>query len=98
MVLSTQENKNIFVENPQNKIIPEGTKERICRSLLERVSLEGICRIFDISMPWLLRFMKKTFQSLPENLQTGIIAENDEFEVLVLEVDELWSFLWGIKK
>jgi len=86
-----------FVENPQNKIIPEGTKERIRRSLLERVSLEGICRIFDISMPWLLRFMEKTFQSLPENLQAGIIAENDEFEVLVLEVDELWSFV-GNKK
>ena len=86
-----------FVENPQNKIIPEGTKERIRRSLLERVSLEGICRIFDVSMPWLLRFMEKTFQSLPENLQAGIIAENDEFEVLVLEVDELWSFV-GNKK
>ena len=86
-----------FVENPQNKIIPEGTKERIRRSLLERVSLEGICRIFDISMPWLLRFMEKTFQSLPENLQADIIAENDEFEVLVLEVDELWSFV-GNKK
>jgi len=57
-----------FAENPQNKIIPEGTRERIRRSLLERVSLEGICRIFDISMPWLLGFMEKTFQSLPENL------------------------------
>ncbi len=76
-----------FVENPQNKIIPEGTKERIRRSLLERVSLEGICRIFDISMPWLLGFMEKTFQSLPENLHAGIIAENDE----------LWSFV-GNKK
>ena len=86
-----------FVENPQNKIIPEDTKERIRRSLLERVSLEGICRIFGISMPWLLGFMEKTFQSLPENLQPSIIAENDEFEVLVLEVDELWSFV-GNKK
>ena len=86
-----------FVEEPQNKILPEDTKERIRRSLLERVSLEGICRIFDISMPWLLGFMEKTFQSLPENLQASIIAENDEFEVLVLEVDELWSFV-GNKK
>jgi transposase-like protein len=43
-----------FVEDPQNKIIPDDTKERIRRSLLERVSLEGICRIFDVSMPWLL--------------------------------------------
>lgn len=86
-----------FVENPQNKIIPEDTKERIRRSLLERVSLEGICRIFDISMPWLLEFMEKTFHSLPNDLNATVIVENDEFEVLVLELDELWSFV-GNKK
>lgn len=82
-----------FVENPQNKIIPKDTKERIRRSLLERVSLEGICRIFDISMPWLLDFMTETIESLPEDLNATVIAENDEFEVLVLEMDELWSFV-----
>jgi hypothetical protein len=41
-----------------------------------------------MSVPWLLRFMEKTFQSLPESLHASIIAENDEFEVLVLEIDE----------
>lgn len=82
-----------FVENPQNKIIPDDTKERIRRALLERVSLEGICRIFDVSTPWLLEFMEKTYQSLPEDLNATVIAENDEFEVLVLEIDELWSFV-----
>ena len=82
-----------FVENPQNKIIPDDTKERIRRSLLERVSLEGICRIFDVSMPWLFGFMEKTFQSLPEDLNATVIAENDEFEVAVLEGDEMWSFV-----
>ncbi len=82
-----------FVENPQNKVIPEETKERIRRSLLERVSLEGVCRIFDVSMPWLLDFMTKTIQSLPEDLNATVLAENDEFEVLVLEMDELWSFV-----
>ena len=29
-----------FVEDPQNKLIPQDTKERIRRSLIERVSLE----------------------------------------------------------
>lgn len=82
-----------FVEDPQNKIIPDETRERIRRSLLERVSLEGICRIFDVSMPWLLGFMETTFQSLPENLNATVIAENDEFEVAVLEGDEMWSFV-----
>ena len=43
-----------FVKDPENKTIPKDTKDRIRRSLLERVSLEGICRIFDISMTWLV--------------------------------------------
>lgn len=82
-----------FVENPQNKLISDDTKERIRRSLLERISLEGICRIFDVSMPWLLEFMERTFQSLPEDLNATVIAENDEFEVAILEADEMWSFV-----
>lgn len=82
-----------FVEQPQNKIISDDLKERIRRSLLERVSLEGICRIFDVSMPWLLGFMEKTFEALPDDLNATIIAENDEFEVVVIEGDEMWSFV-----
>ena len=82
-----------FVDCSQNKIIPVETKERIRRSLLERVSLEGICRIFDISMPWLLGFMQKTFQTLPDNLNATVLQENDEFEVIVLEADEQWGFV-----
>lgn len=82
-----------FIENPQNKIISDDNRERIRRSLLERVSLEGVCRIFDVSMTWLLEFMERTFQSLPEDLNASVIAENDEFEVLVLEGDEMWSFV-----
>ena len=82
-----------FVDDPQNKIIPDDTKERIRRSLLERVSLEGICRIFDVSMPWLLEFMDKTVRSLPEDLNAEVVAENEDFEVVVLECDEMWSFV-----
>lgn len=81
--------KRQFAAHPKNKIIPEETKERIRRSLLERVSLEGICRIFDISMPWLLEFMEQAFLSLLEDLNATIIVENDEFKVFVLEADEL---------
>jgi IS1 family transposase len=86
-----------FVEDPQNKIIPADTKERIRRSLLERVSLEGICRIFDVSMTWLLEFMQQTFTALPDHLNADVLAENDNFEVFVLEADEMWSFV-GNKK
>lgn len=82
-----------FVEDPQNKIIAAEDRERIRRTLLERVSLEGICRIFDVSMPWLLEFMQQTFTQLPDHLNATLVAENEEFEVFILEADELWSFV-----
>lgn len=82
-----------FVEDPQNKIIAPETKERVRRSLLEKVSLEGVCRIFDVSMPWLLEFMKQVFEALPDDLNATVIAENEELEVVVLEADEQWSFV-----
>jgi hypothetical protein len=85
------------VEDLQNKIIPADTRERIRRSLLEKVSLEGICRIFDVSMTWLLEFMQQTFTALPDHLNTEGLAENDDFKVFVLEADEMWSFV-GNKK
>ena len=43
-----------FVLNPSNQRIGEPIRIQICKALLERVSLEGICRIFEGSMPWLL--------------------------------------------
>ncbi len=51
-----------FVEDPRNKLIPQDTKERIRRSLTEKVSLEGICRIFDVSMPWYSNLCSRLLQ------------------------------------
>lgn len=82
-----------FVEHPENKQINDETRERVRRSLVERVSLEGLCRIFDVSMPWLLGFMQETFTKLPEDLNATVAGESDEFEVVVLELDELWSYV-----
>lgn len=86
-----------FVEDPINKQIPDETKERIRRSLLERVSLEGVCRIFDVSLTWLLDFMQETFEKLPDHLNATVVTDNEEFVVAVLEMDELWSYV-GNKK
>ncbi len=86
-----------FVENPEQKQIPSETRERVRRALLERVSLEGICRIFDISMPWLLSNMEELFKELPDNLNAHIEAESEEFTVVILEADEMWSYV-GNKK
>ena len=42
-----------FVDNPENKQITDDTKQLINKLLLERISLEGICRVMDVSPRWL---------------------------------------------
>lgn len=81
-----------FVENPQNKVIPNEKKSEIRQALLERVSLEGICRIFNVSMSWLLEFMNKIIQELPEHLN-ATITDAEDFEVAVIELDEQYSYV-----
>ncbi len=41
--------------------------------------------------------MQQTFATLPDDLNAIVAAENDNFEVFVLEADEMWSFV-GNKK
>jgi len=82
-----------FVLEPTQKIIDDKTKGLIKRVLLERISLEGVCRAFEVSMPWLLEFIDGLINELPGNLNAEVVAEDDEIEVVVLEADELWSYV-----
>ncbi len=82
-----------FVQEAVQKIIDDKTKDLIRRVLLERISLEGVCRAFEVSMPWLLGFVDELIKQLPENLNAEVVEEDDEIEVIVLEADELWSYV-----
>jgi len=82
-----------FVLEPSQKIVDEKTKDQIRKVLLERISLEGVCRVFDVSMPWLLEFIDSLIATLPENLNAEVVEEDDKLEVVVLEADELWSYV-----
>ena len=87
-----------FSESRDDKIINEQTRELVRKALLERVSLNGICRIFDVSMPWLLDFIDFIIGNLPEDLNAEVtVNDGDELEIAKLEVDELWSYV-GKKK
>lgn len=85
-----------FVLDPTNKLISQETRSQIQQALLERVSLAGICRIFNVSMPWLLGFMDEIISSLPEHLN-ATVTQAEKLEVAVLELDEQWSYV-GNKK
>jgi len=82
-----------FVLDPTQKRIDDTTRSLVRKTLLERVSLEGVCRIFDVSMPWLLEFIEHLIAELPQDLNAEVVHENDEIEVVVLEADELWSYV-----
>lgn len=82
-----------FVKHPENKIISKQTREQVRQALLERVSLEGICRIFSLSMPWLLGFIDEIIADLPEDLNATALAKTDDIEVAVFELDEQWSYV-----
>lgn len=86
-----------FTQKAEVHFISEQTKELIRRSLLERVSLNGICRIFHVSMPWLLDFIDTIIRGLPDDLHAEVSGSEEEVELAKLEVDELWSFV-GNKK
>ena len=82
-----------FVLEPSQKIVDEKTKSLIRKTLLERISLEGVCRVFDVSMPWLLEFIDSLIGELPNDLNAEVMTEDDEIEVVLLEADELWSYV-----
>jgi IS1 family transposase len=82
-----------FVQEPNQRIIDDNTKKLVKKALLERVSLHGICRIFDVSMPWLLELIDGLIEDIPQDLNAEVVQENDEIEVVVLQADELWSYV-----
>lgn len=76
----------------RREIVCADRQQLICRLLLERISLRGICRVLDISLCWLLNFMRPIYQSVPDDLFFRM-PEDSEFELLCLEADEMWSFV-----
>ena len=83
-----------FVENSTQQLIDDKTRDLVRKALLERVSLLGICRIFDVSMPWLLDLLQSIFEALPEDLCAKVDScDESDVEIVELEADEVWSFV-----
>jgi insertion element IS1 protein InsB len=86
-----------FVLDPQNKIISDETKDMVRKLLLEKLSLQGICRVTNVSQKWLLDFIKQEYASIPRNLNVQVPPNSLGLILERLEADELWSFV-GKKK
>lgn len=61
-----------FVENPQNKIISQDTKDLIDKLLLEKVPLAGIARVTDVSECWLQNYVNKKYSAIEQKVNVKI--------------------------
>lgn len=86
-----------FALEPGQKGIEVRINNLIEKAPLEGVYLEGICRIFDASMPWVLDYVSQLIAELPEELSVALDEEAAKLDICVVESDELWSFV-GSKK
>jgi insertion element IS1 protein InsB len=57
-----------FSNSSKQKVITDAELSLINKLLLERLSLRGICRAMDVSMPWLLKHIKQLYNDIPDHL------------------------------
>ncbi len=67
-----------FVVGGQDWFVSESDKTLINKLLLERISLSGICRVYDVSEQWLLAYIKKLYENLPDDLNADLILPDIE--------------------
>ncbi len=86
---SCQTCKKQFVLDPEKSPISDPQKQLIDRLLLERISLRGICRVVGVSERWLQYYVNDKYLNVPRQIDFSGKSQG----ILVLECDELWSFV-----
>lgn len=86
--------KSGFIIDYFQRNMDDMKKELIKKALLERNSLRGICRIFSVTLTWLLKFAVKLYSETPNDLGANL-EHFDGFETAIIktECDEMWSFV-----
>ena len=81
--------------NSSDHYISQSKRALIAKALVERVSLRGICRIFEVSLTWLLKFMVQTYNEAPKDLgaKLPLKASAKNLKIIGLQIDEAWSFV-----
>jgi insertion element IS1 protein InsB len=88
-----------FVDKGQEWFICRQKQELVKKLLVEPISLRGICRVLDLSLTWLLKFIEELYRHLPDDLNCHIpvrqVREGDRFYIKLIDsqADELWSFV-----
>lgn len=82
-----------FTLNPQSNKIPEETRNLVNKLLLERLSLQGICRVTGVSESWLLAYISGLYEATPRDLGVDVPSDVEGVVLTRVEADELWSFV-----
>jgi len=88
----TSGGKSWFINEEQIKLINA--------LLLERLSLRGICRVVQVSLSWLLKYISKLYDEQSDDLNYRRNKDNRgqaSLQLIDSELDEMWSFV-GKKK
>lgn len=68
-----------FVFGATKKYIDQATYALIDKLLLERLSLRAICRVANVSLPWLCNYTKRLYDTLPDDLNAmQYLSEADQ--------------------
>ena len=54
-----------FIDNPQNKSIPQHLWDMLDKLLFEKIPIAGISRVTGISEPWLQRYINRKCARVP---------------------------------
>lgn len=66
-----------FVQEPQNKVIEQATKDLIDKLLWERLSLAGIARVTGVSEVWLQRYVNIKYAAVPRSVNVRAKKRGD---------------------
>lgn len=85
---------------PQHELLSKEYKRWIELMLIERISLEAICRVMEIKPHQLDTFMDELYDEIPPKLACSVSDDADiELVKVDCEADELWSFVgWKANK
>lgn len=93
-----------YVEDGKDYFIDQDKTELVDRLLLERLSLRGISRAAKVSLRWLMSYIKKLYNKVPDDLhfKPTIKAKKKQGSCYIRliksdrrpgELDEMWSFV-----
>lgn len=88
-----------FVANSTKRYVSQEEREMVDRLLLERISFAGICRVMSVSQTWLLDYVAKLYEVLPDDLNAEQRPPSieqyldDNFDKLICELMPLKKML-----